>query len=219
MPSTPQSTLPDAAFRVGDFSASPIRINDPVTGQPFPGNRIPADRIDPAARSILGLVPLPNTTGTLDPANGRATNNYINDAMLKPAEDEITLRIDHNAGAKARLFARLTYYDLFGPSAPNIPGPLNNSVGDSYTKGYQASSGWTHVWSPGLLTEVNLGFYRNDPVIDPPSAGMDVTGTYGIQRAVYEASPRFQIAGWRNLGIDVNTLRRQLDKNVHRPVR
>jgi outer membrane receptor protein involved in Fe transport len=214
-PSSPASSVPDAAFRAGDFSASPIRVHDPLTGQPFPGNRIPANRIDPAAARILALVPLPNTDGLPDPANGRSTNNYINDTTIKPKEDELTLRIDHNAGSKARLFGRITYYDLFGPSAPNIPGPLNNSVGDSNTKGYQFSSGWTHVWSPGLLSDVNVGYYRNDPVIDPPSAGLDVAGTYGISRSVYTASPRFQIAGWRNLGIDANTLRRQLDKNNH----
>jgi hypothetical protein len=215
VPSAPTSSLPDERFRVGDFSQSPIKVNDPLTGQPFPDNKIPANRIDPAARRILDLVPLPNTAGVADAANGRATNNYINDVFTKPTEDEITVRVDHHAGSKARLFARFTYYDLFGPSAPNIPGPLNNSVGDSNTKGYQFASGWSHVWSSSLLSDVNFGYYRNDPVIDPPSAGLDVEGTYGIARSAYAASPRFQIAGWRNLGIDVNTLRQQLDYNYH----
>jgi hypothetical protein len=215
VPSAPQSSVPDAAFRAGDFSGAPVTVNDPLTGQPFPGNRIPANRIDPAARRILDLVPLPNTSGTPDAANGRTTNNYINDTFTKPTDDEVTLRLDHHAGGKARLSARMTYYDLFGPSAPNIPGPLNNSVGDSFTKGWQATGAWNHVWSASLLTDVHVGYYRNDPVIDPPSAGMDVSGSYGIARSVYAASPRFQIQGWRNLGIDANTLRRQLDKNLH----
>ena len=30
--------------------------NDPLTGQPFPGNRIPADRISPAGRAFLNLL-------------------------------------------------------------------------------------------------------------------------------------------------------------------
>ena len=35
-------TPPTAAQRAGDFSASTTLIYDPQTGQPFPGNRIPA---------------------------------------------------------------------------------------------------------------------------------------------------------------------------------
>ena len=38
-------------------------IRDPLTGQPFPNNTIPANRIDPVAANIMNLVPLPNTTG------------------------------------------------------------------------------------------------------------------------------------------------------------
>jgi hypothetical protein len=214
-PASPSSTLPDERWRAGDFSSFPGQILDPQTGQAFPGNRIPDGRIDPAARRILSLVPLPNNGGDADAANGRRINNYINDTTNKPTEDEVTLRLDHHVGGKARMNARLTYYDVFGPSAPNIPGPLNNSVGDSRTKGYQVSAGWNHVWSASLLSDVNFGYYRNDPAIDPPSAGLDVAGTYGIARSVYAASPRFEIAGWRNLGIDVNTLRKQLDNNYH----
>ena len=214
-PSSVPSTLPDEKWRIGDFSSFPGQIIDPQSGQPFPGNRIPDNRIDPAARRILSLVPLPNAEGQADGTFGRRTNNYVVDTTSKPTEDEFTVRLDHHLGSKGRLNGRLTYYDSFGPSTPNIPGPLNNSVGDSVTKGYQVSSGWNHVWSPSILSDVNFGFYRNDPVIDPPSAGLDVAGTYGIARSIYAASPRFEIAGWRSLGIDVNTLRRQLDKNYH----
>ena len=39
-------------------------IRDPLTGQPFPGNMIPADRIDPIATRLLDdFVPLPNQPG------------------------------------------------------------------------------------------------------------------------------------------------------------
>jgi hypothetical protein len=52
-----------AAQRAGDFSASKTPVIDPLTGQPFRGNQIPASRFDPVAAKILseGLMPLPNT--------------------------------------------------------------------------------------------------------------------------------------------------------------
>jgi len=63
--------MPTAAERAGDFSqtvdlnGAPIAIRDPLTGQPFPGNVVPADRIDPNGLALLNLLPLPNVTGNL----------------------------------------------------------------------------------------------------------------------------------------------------------
>src|SRR5262245_20408564 len=43
-------TLPTRAMRQGNFSALTTVIRDPLTGQPFPGNIIPASRITPDGR-------------------------------------------------------------------------------------------------------------------------------------------------------------------------
>src|SRR5215831_1269761 len=69
------STVPSAAFRSGDFSASRIVVADPTTNAAFPGNRIPASRIDSAAAKISGVMPEPNSPGSFDAANGLAANN------------------------------------------------------------------------------------------------------------------------------------------------
>ena len=59
-------------MRTGDFSELNRVIYDPTTGQPFPGNVIPADRIDTVARNILDqLYPEPNTAGTRQRRTGR----------------------------------------------------------------------------------------------------------------------------------------------------
>jgi len=60
--------VPTLAERSGDFSqggscAGATTINDPVTGAPFPGNVIPADRLSPAAQAFLGAVSKPNSSG------------------------------------------------------------------------------------------------------------------------------------------------------------
>jgi len=212
-PATVSSTIPDERFRTGDFSASPIPIIDPLTGQPFPGNVIPQGRIDSAARKIMALLPAPNSSGSADSVNGRRTNNYVNDLTNKPAEDEITLRVDHNFTTSARLYGRFTRYALFGPSSPTMAGPLNNAAGDSNTKGYQVSTGWTHVWSSALVTETSFGYLRDDPVIDPPTLGVNVADVFGIERSAFAAAPRFRITGWRELGNNENTYRRQINNN------
>src|SRR4029453_17201823 len=174
---------------------------------------IPQDRIDPAARKIMALLPGPNSTGSADAANGRRTNNYVNDLTNKPKEDEVTIRVDHNAGANARLYGRFTNYRLFGPGSPTMPGPLNNAANDSSTKGYQVSGGWTQVWSPAIVTETTFGYLRDDPVFDPPTLGMNVADTFGIQRSAFATAPRFRITGWREFGNNENTYRRQVNNN------
>jgi hypothetical protein len=53
-----------AAERRGDFSATPIRLFDPLNpGRVFPNNMIPASRISPAAAKLLSLSPLPDEEG------------------------------------------------------------------------------------------------------------------------------------------------------------
>src|SRR5690606_33589494 len=95
-------TVPTEAYRRGDFSAAltgrvvqtplgPIAegtIFDPLTtrtvnGQlvrdPFPGNIIPANRMDPVALNVQNLIPLPNT--------GALVNNYIRRAEYRKIQD------------------------------------------------------------------------------------------------------------------------------------
>ena len=59
------ATVPTDAMRAGDFSASPVVLIDPATGQPFSGNQIPSNRIDPSAASLLAFIPSPNLPGNV----------------------------------------------------------------------------------------------------------------------------------------------------------
>src|SRR5262245_62602201 len=57
-------TVPTAAERTGDFSQTrdgagiPVIIKDPQTGQPFEGNKIPANRITPFGQQVLNWLPM-----------------------------------------------------------------------------------------------------------------------------------------------------------------
>jgi hypothetical protein len=208
-----QSTIPDAAFRSGDFSRSPIPVFDAVGNTVFPGNRVPASRLDAAGQKVLGLLPAPNQTGIPDTVNGRVLNNYLSAGSNGTVDNQFTLRGDHSIGGAARLSGRWTRFSVTNPSGPIIPGPLDSRVGDSLTTGNQASLSWTHIWSPSIITEGFAGFQRNNPQISPPSLGINVRETLGIERSSFAATPIMNISGWRSMGIDVNTYRRQIDNN------
>ena len=59
------SKVPTAAERAGDFSAAgEPTVYDPQTGNPFPGNIIPTDRIDPISQAYMNLYPDANAAGS-----------------------------------------------------------------------------------------------------------------------------------------------------------
>src|SRR5439155_23644731 len=55
------------AQRAGDFSASATPVIDPLSGNAFPGNIIPTNRLDPVSVNLVKqYMPLPNTSGTVN---------------------------------------------------------------------------------------------------------------------------------------------------------
>ena len=86
------STVPTPAQRAGDFSSSVSTVIDPLTGQPFSGNRIPSSRIDPSAQSLLPYIPEPNLPGE--------TQNFHYVTANSSKSNDINLRLTHIFGAQ-----------------------------------------------------------------------------------------------------------------------
>jgi hypothetical protein len=107
-------TVPSAAQRQGDFSGLPT-ITDPLTGQPFPGNKIPQGRIDQVANFFTPFLPLPNS-GT----------QYIFSPPSTVQADQSSGRVDYYINDSNRLFGSYTFNQrrLFDPD----PGPKNGGL-------------------------------------------------------------------------------------------
>src|SRR4051794_36901135 len=117
---TVTSTVPTVLQRQGIFTEAiggrvPV-IYDPATTagstrSPFPGNSIPASRIDTVARSLLQRYPLPTSAGT--------ANNYSRTLGEVDDQDQWDVRIDHTFTPRDQAFGRLTYFrDGFIPVTP-----------------------------------------------------------------------------------------------------
>jgi hypothetical protein len=89
-----------AAERAGDFSRSfdvsnaLIVVRDPLTGQAFPGNRIPQNRLSTLGQNMLNFFPLPNYTDP-DPRNANRWNYRSVYSGNTPRRNDI-VRIDAN---------------------------------------------------------------------------------------------------------------------------
>lgn len=81
------ATVPSEAYRRGDFSASAVPIIDPLTGSPFAGNQIPAERMSAAALALLPFIPAANLPGD--------TRNFHLSETTRSTTDTISLRISH----------------------------------------------------------------------------------------------------------------------------
>ncbi|HEX5706798.1 MAG TPA: carboxypeptidase regulatory-like domain-containing protein [Pyrinomonadaceae bacterium] len=110
--------VPTAQERVGDFSGSirtgPVpwdpltcttdangnRIFSAATCQPFPGNRIPQNRLSPAGLALMGIYPLPN-----NPADPTGTN-WISTPLQPVDTRQDLIRGDININDKMNVMVR-----------------------------------------------------------------------------------------------------------------
>lgn len=168
------SLVPDEAQRSGDFSGAGATIFDPRTAagarQPFPGNRIPAERIDPIARAFLEkFQPLPNRPGQ--------SNNYVNTTPDAHTDDSVTARVDWHYAARASLFARYSMNAeraRLGHDFPVLPN-------DQRIRAQQAAVGHTLAGASDRVNEFRAGFNRLRVLEVPRNAfHRDVIGELGI---------------------------------------
>lgn len=105
------STVPTALERSGDFSqsilqsGSLITIKDPDNGNPFPGNKIPANRINGWGLSLMNFFPLPNASFAPGTAQFQADNYHVSGSYPHPRRNDI-VRVDVNATSKLNGYFR-----------------------------------------------------------------------------------------------------------------
>jgi hypothetical protein len=186
-------TVPTLLQRAGDFSQTRtssgqlIVIYDPLTTRPnpaggfirdpFPGNVIPADRIDPIAKAILEYYPLPT--------NANATQNFVQERTRASTVLPFVVRIDHTAG-RHRLFG--SFRQSNGEdSSPTVsvafPDPgTNGEFGTRANDRLSSVLSDTIVFGSSVVAEVRWGYTRNHFTTSPATLGLDFA-TLGIGSA------------------------------------
>ena len=152
------SGLPSAAERQGDFSDLGRVVRDPATGQPFPGNIIPADRFSPIAQFYLQFIPLGNEDGQAN-VRGDDVENF----------DQITARFDHLITSNQTINYTLVHFDLNGSRAFAFGGANVTGFGDT-TKSTTQNHVLRHTWtlSSTLVNSFLFAYARNNfPSVRP----------------------------------------------------
>jgi hypothetical protein len=190
-------TEPNPTLLTGNFSnlrtagGALITIYDPLTTTQgssgaytrtaFPGNIIPASRINSVSQAIAKYLPTPNQAGA--PFTG--VNDYIRGDANHINKDTVSYKVDHYFNEKNRLFARYSADDtpdiraaayginnVASPSAgPQIFGRRNSVIED------------TQTFSPTWLATFRLSFTRLSNTRTAFSNGFDIT-TLGLPAAL-----------------------------------
>ena len=149
--------VPTEAQRRGDFSDLPYPIVDPQTGDPFPGNGIPADRFDPVATNFLDFLPAATGSGQV--------------FVPQPGSqdfDETLVRADHEMTPRDRLTFRYfldDYLDRSSWDGRNLL--LFTNSADNRVQDFNLSE--THIFSPRAVNELSFSHSRYITNRDGPS--------------------------------------------------
>jgi hypothetical protein len=153
-------TVPTLAMRDGDFSellnpensffGSVRRITDPLTGQPFPGNIIPATRLSKNGTAFLRTYP-PPTEGFLQ---GSANTIITSENPQDQRKDN--LRLDFRASDKNAFAYRISHHTWAAIEAFRDGLPLARTEGSRPNTTQVAN--WTSTLRSNLITETSYSF-------------------------------------------------------------
>jgi len=193
-------TVPTAKMRTGDFSELSAPIYDPRISPrvAFPGNVIPAGRLDPMAVKLMGLYPMPTNAGL--------ANNFAYNGEGWQTNQTTDARIDHRFNEKDSIFARYSYNLTDGVTPSQCPtakvgdktiDPTCNTNGTQgiysgpyHTFAHNIVASWLRVASSTLITELKYNFVRPLTSASRPAANDPDIGAYlGFQNVNYASDP------------------------------
>jgi outer membrane receptor protein involved in Fe transport len=206
-------TVPTAAIRAGDMTASPTAIYDPFTGtaagagrMPIPDKIIPASRIDPIVKKLIAGLPLPTFPEQL-------TSNFYASGPYTVSRHKTDAKINFNPSSKLTFSGRLgwlhfdfnnppAFGELGGDGVNSAAGKMGKGTGDTYTITGSAS----YVLAPNFVIDAYTGItlinsYSNPPRVDE-KLGLEylgIPGTNGPDK-VYGGWPQFSVTNYASIG-------------------
>jgi outer membrane receptor protein involved in Fe transport len=203
--------VPTALERTGNFSASktaagaPVYLKDPLASGTcsatsaaacFPGNIIPANRLDPVAQKLMQLYPLPNASGA---------NNYVIELPWHQYTNPVTARIDQRISPKNWLSAMavgmwIQTHDPFAYTSS----PIGNFPVNYNGFGPFLSLNLTSTLTPSVVNVAQGGYMRNNgkmALLDSTQNYLTSLGMAGVNvDPSYYGYPHIQITGETAIG-------------------
>ena len=210
-PETVTLTVPTAAERTGDFSSllnvnSRYQLYNPFTGvtqgtrisrQPFAGNIIPPNLINPIAKAYLQYYPLPNAPGGAD-----GGNNYVANSIRSDTFDSEFGRLDYNISDRHKIFGAVHT----NARVENRGNRFFNIGSGNFLSRDNAGATVDDVYTinPTTLLNTRVAWNRFVEANAKPSEGLDFS-SLGFPSSLVAISPKrvlpyVDIGGFQGLG-------------------
>ena len=208
------ATVPTAAMRTGDLSASDRTVYDPSTGDsegrgrtPFDHNMIPRGSINTISAALLAKLPLPNQPGPI------LTNNFFGGASYLFDRHTLDTKVNYNVNDKITTYARVSWLkfntlnpEILGPEigGPGVTGSSNS--GHGYGGTWSTTVAATYLARPTLVIDAYFGYTLMDANSEQPrldkNYGRDVYGIPGTNgaRRFEGGLPTFDISSFTTFG-------------------
>jgi len=145
-------------------------VNGAFVRDPFPGNLIPKNRIDPVAVPILNYVQSvvqPNVANLVPGTSGYVRQNFFSTGTNLSPSNRWSAKIDQNLGSKHHLSYLMNRYKdtaAYGANGPSgLPYPIGGfNGGNNITQVYRGN--WDYTITPTLMSAFYGGFnyFRED---------------------------------------------------------
>ncbi len=166
-----QRNVANLAFRGGDFSQLAQAVRDPATGQPFPGNIIPASRINATSAKIQDeFLPKPNLGAPADLVNNFGYIHPFPSDLFEARYPQV--RFDHNFSQKNSIFGR--YIRRRTPYV--LSSQLPQFVWTRFRSHAHTVITDTHIFSPKIINSFRFGL-KSDFIED----GNEIAGVKPLQ--------------------------------------
>ncbi len=205
--------VPTAAMRRGDFSnyrnaaGQMIPIYDPLTTdaagnrQPFPGNIIPANRINPSGQYFANTLPLP----TEHPDYDDGSFNLPAQNIIESTARQVSLKLDHHFNENASLNGVFLNQSTFEPDANYFPdAPYAASAFHLQRDVNVFVLNNTYIVNPSTVATFRVGMntFSDDNVLPYP---FEMSAVPGMNPAFVNALPvqkfpAFTITGYPSTG-------------------
>lgn len=214
---TRTATVPTLLERSGDFSQTrtasgqlitiynPFDVVETPAGprrQAFPGNKIPANLLNPIAVKALTFYPQPTSEGNAF----THANNFFAQGVSQSRSTQMDFKLDHNFSDKSRVTGRYSFNK--GLSLPanlwNNPADRPNG-GNTDSHNQSGVMDFTRAHSATLIMTARVGVLRSDVYRNPQSLGFDQTslGLPGIfLTSGIKLFPSFSPEGYAPMGTE-----------------
>jgi hypothetical protein len=209
---TNTATVPTDAMRRGDFSEllnpgnrffnRPIAITNPLTGQPFPNNVIPASQLSRNGLALLNMYPAPT------PGYQQGTANAIFNGENPQDQRKDNIRFDYRLNATNQITFRYSKYNWTAIDAfrPATGFPFARTAWDRPNSTQTAS--WTSTIKSNLLNELTythsldqvfINVFTGTDLYTRSRTGINYPYIFPANKEIPDKIPTVSIAGFTEI--------------------